>query len=86
MTLKWMRYSAVVDSHLPEGFTKLRIHAGGDLYFDVPTDVIPSHLRNIGSKVVLCLDASTLPNSPDEMRALRKQAILVEEPAVEERR
>lgn len=81
MTLKWVRYAAVVDSHLPEGFTKLRIHAGGDFYFDVPTEVIPDHLRNLGSKVVLCLDATTRPNSAEEMRALRKDTILVEDPA-----
>jgi hypothetical protein len=75
-----IKYPAVVDMHLPGGFTKLRMHAGGDLYFDVPTEAIPLHLRNIGSKVVLCLDQTIRPNSLEEARALRSQAVRVEDP------
>jgi hypothetical protein len=82
MNSRWVRYSAVVDSHLPEGFTKLRIHAGGDFYFDVLTEAIPPHLRQIGSRVLLSLDAAgSTPSSAEEIRLLRKTAVLVEDPA-----
>ena len=51
--MEWTNYEAVVDMHLPGGYTKLRWHAGADLDFDVRTDLIPIHLRAIGSKVWL---------------------------------
>jgi len=48
-----MKYKAVVDMHLPGGFTKLRVEVSAGHYFDVRTDSIPAHLRTIGSKVLL---------------------------------
>lgn len=67
--MDWMEYRAVVDMHLPGGFTKLRWHAGADLYFDVRTESIPAHLRSIGSKVLLRIreGASSSSLSPTEM-------------------
>ena len=45
-----------VEFHLNEGYTKLLMirykHNGfvGNPYLDIPTNVIPKHLRNIGSQ------------------------------------
>jgi len=51
-------YEAVVDMHLPGGFTKVRVHTGGGLYFDVRTDSIPAHLRTMGSRVLIKIGES----------------------------
>ena len=46
--------------HLPEGHTKVLIErtfgvgmAGGGIYWDIPTTVIPPHLRQMGSRFLL---------------------------------
>lgn len=80
-TVGIMKYQAVVDMHLPGGFTKLRVLMGGGVYFDVSTDAIPSHLRRIGSSVVLCLDNTIRPGSIEEARSLQNQAVRVEDPS-----
>jgi hypothetical protein len=77
-----IKYRAVVEMHLPGGFTKLRIDVSSGHYFDVPTEAIPPHLRKIGSKVVLCLDQTIRPNSLEEARTLRNQAVRVEDPGL----
>lgn len=59
-----MNYNAVVDMHLPGGFTKLSGEVSGGHYFDVRTDSIPAHLRTIASKVLL---------------KIRREAVVVED-------
>ena len=46
--------------HLPEGYTKVLVEwtlgvgmADGGIYWDIPTSVIPPHLRQIGSRFLL---------------------------------
>lgn len=48
------REPAVIDLHLNGGFTRVRF----DHYrhnVDVPTEAIPSHLRAVGSQILLAL-------------------------------
>ena len=80
MSERWIKYSAVVEMHLPGSYTKLRVDAGGPHYIDVPTEVMPPHLRSIGSKVLLSLRSSDRKYSPEELREIRHEAIIVEDP------
>ncbi len=75
--MEWMEYQAVVDMHLPSGFTKLRWHAGGDLYFDVRTESIPLRLRSIGTKVLLRVRVGA--SSPGETTPAVSESIVVED-------
>ena len=42
-----------VEMHLPGGYTRLLIEAGGLIPYEVPTERIPPHLRNLGTRVHL---------------------------------
>ena len=75
--MEWMKYEAVVDMHLPGGFTKLRWHAGADLYFDVRTDAIPIHLRAIGSRVLLRIAVG--PPAKERTHAGKLEPVIVED-------
>lgn len=75
--------------HLPGGYTKVLVErtegvgiAGGGIYLDIPTEIIPFHLRGMGCRFVLV--ATTVAGAPeaatmsaDEIR--QKQTTSVEE-------
>lgn len=55
-----LREKVRVIMYLPEGYTKVLVErtwgvglAGGGIYWDIPTNVIPHHLRQIGSRFIL---------------------------------
>jgi hypothetical protein len=55
-----LRENVRVIMHLPEGYTKVLVErtlglglAGGGIYWDIPTNVIPFHLRQMGSRFVV---------------------------------
>jgi hypothetical protein len=66
---------------LPAGYSKVRLElgggvglAGGDIYWDIPTQCIPPHLRTLGSRfVVIAIDLAgplEVENmTPDQIRS-----------------
>jgi hypothetical protein len=76
-----------VIAHSPEGYTKVVLEstlgvgmADGGIYWDIPTKVIPPHLRQLGSRFLLLatglsgkLEAEKM--TPEEMRASTKYSV-----------
>jgi hypothetical protein len=55
-----LREKVRVIMHLPEGYTKILVErtlglgmADGGIYWDIPTSVIPPHLRRMGSRFIV---------------------------------
>lgn len=53
-----LREKVKVTMHLPEGYTKVLLEKTLVLWrngicWDIPTEIIPRHLRNIGSRFIL---------------------------------
>jgi hypothetical protein len=48
-----VRLEGRIEMHLSGGYTKVRIFIGGSDTIDVQTQDIPSHLRSLGSKVLV---------------------------------
>jgi hypothetical protein len=51
------RHTVKLEMHLPAGYSKVHLElgggvglAGGEIYWDIPTQCIPPHLRRIGSR------------------------------------
>jgi hypothetical protein len=55
--LESFRHPAVVEMHLPGGFTRVRLFAlaHGKGWWEIPTERIPAHLRHLGSKVLVTI-------------------------------
>ncbi|MGO4261639.1 hypothetical protein [Lysobacter sp. TAB13] len=53
--LEPFRHPAVVVMHLPGDFTRVRLFtlAHGEGWWEIPTESIPHHLRNLGSKLLV---------------------------------
>ena len=45
-----LREKVTVVMHLPEGYTKVRVERLPSIHWDIPTSVIPQHLRRMGSR------------------------------------
>jgi|GEM_PF-6258600 len=65
-----LREKVRVIMHLPEGYTKVLVErtlgvgmADGGVYWDIPTSVIPPHLRRMGCQFVL---EATTPSGKGE--------------------
>jgi len=72
---------AVVAMHLPGGFTRLEhVRERPAHWQDVPTELIPSNLRGLGTEVVVRWAATgrTSADSADDVREKVKQSIWVE--------
>ncbi len=75
--------------HLPENWTKVlfvRTYglglADGGIYWDIPTELIPIHLRSIGSRFVVrarTAASGSPPLNPVHGRESRYQDIFIEE-------
>jgi hypothetical protein len=53
--LEPFNHPAVVEMHLPGGFTRVRLFAlgNGEGWWEVPTERIPPHLRALGSRILV---------------------------------
>jgi hypothetical protein len=72
---------ATLEMHLPAGFSKVRLElgggiglAGGPVYWDIPTETIPPHLRKLGSRFLVIQSDLAGPlevanMTPDEIRS-----------------
>jgi len=72
---------ATLEMHLPSGYSKVRLElgggvglAGGQIYWDIPTEAIPRHLRKLGSRFLVIqrdlagpLEVANM--TPDEIRS-----------------
>lgn len=75
--------------HLPGGYSKVLVErtiplnmGPGGICWDIPTETIPPHLRNIGSRFIVVATQSALPKDrsqvkPEEIR--NATSITVEE-------
>lgn len=72
-----IRDKVKVAMQLPEGYTKVLVErtyglgiADGGIYVDVPSKIIPPHLRAIGSRFVLITTplTGTATLTPDQIR------------------
>ncbi len=68
------RHPAIVEMHLPGGFTRVRLFAlgHGQGWLDIPTNKIPADLRQLGSRLLLTVPRFTVEES-DKMEEIRKQ-------------
>ena len=73
-----MRVPAKIEMHLPGGYTKLLVEAGG-MFFDVPTAAIPQHLRKIGTRVLLIYKPATTMATIQEKRSALHDGVVIEE-------
>lgn len=69
------RHAAVVEMHLPGGFTRVRLFelAHGYGFWEIPTEAIPFHLRSIGSKFIVTIPRFTAEDS-DSTESLRAES------------
>ena len=85
-----LREKVRVIMHLPEGHTKVLVErtlgvgmADGGIYWDIPTTVIPPHLRQMGSRFLL--ETTGLSGkreaenmSAEEIRSAIRQYVVIE--------
>jgi hypothetical protein len=68
--------------HLPGGFTRVRLYAlgHGEGWWEIPTEAIPSHMRSLGSKMLVTVPRFSVEEG-DQIAEIRRQAhhVLVEE-------
>lgn len=80
--LEPFRHPAVVEMHLPGGFTRVRLFAlgHGEGWWEVPTAKIPAHLRHMGSKVLVTVPRFSVEEA-DLLPDIRSQVdnVLVKE-------
>jgi hypothetical protein len=64
--------------HLNGGYTRVVLErtfglglADGGIEWDIPTDIIPTHLRRIGSRFIL-ISNNPKPDESDDIDALRQ--------------
>ena len=76
------RHPAIVEMHLPGGFTQVRLYklAHGYGFWEIPTEAIPSHLRSIGSKFIVTVPRFAVEetDTPESLRA-ESRRVYVEE-------
>jgi hypothetical protein len=48
-----LREKVRVVMHLPEGYTKVLVERIRGVYWDIPTSVIPPHLRQMGTRFIV---------------------------------
>ena len=82
-----LREKVRVIMHLPGGYTKVLVEwtlgvgmADGGIYWDIPTSVIPTHLRRMGSRFIV--EATSLSGqqeaatmTAEEMRSAMRCAV-----------
>ena len=82
------RYTVRLEMHLPAGYSRVKLElgggvglAGGEIYWDIPTESIPPHLRKLGSRFVVIqtdlagpLEVANM--TPEEIRSTLKCRVL----------
>ena len=80
--LESFRHPAVVEMHLPGGFTRVRLFAlaHGEGWWEIPTERIPAHLRHLGGKVLVTVPRFSV-EAGDPLTDIRRQVhnVLVED-------
>jgi hypothetical protein len=56
--------------HLNEGYTRVLLERSEGVFWDIPTEVIPPHLRALGSRFIVVTDA-LWPEPSDTAREVR---------------
>jgi hypothetical protein len=76
------RQPAMIEMHLPGGFTRVVLYdlAHGEHRLDIPTDLIPAHLRQLGTRFTVIAPRFT-PEALDTVEVIRDmcQQVRVEE-------
>lgn len=72
------RHPAIVEMHLPGGYTRVRLFAlgHGEGWWEIPTNTIPHHLRPLGSRLFVTTPRFTVePSDPiDQVRERVQEA------------
>jgi hypothetical protein len=83
-----LRDKVIVTMHLPGGYTKVSVeppdgvHSNAAVTIDIPTDIIPAHLRAIGSRFFLA--TTTLSGKSEAERMTPEKIRNVQTMSVEE--
>jgi hypothetical protein len=74
------RQVAKVEMHLPGGFTRVVLRNFGGHWWDIPTNKIPTHLRTIGSELLITMPRFTPEQSdiPEAVRDMLEQVDIEE--------
>jgi hypothetical protein len=76
-----LREKVRIIMHLPEGYTKVLVEwtlgvgmTDGGIYWDIPTSVIPPHLRRIGSRFIVEATSLSGQREAEKMTAEEMQS------------